>query len=59
MVYQEKITAGLGDEVDMFCLVEGEPIMAAYWIDSNGDKIETSDWHFQVSTGLANKAPRL
>ena len=58
-MYQEKITAGLSEEVGMFCLVEGEPIMAAYWIDNNGNKIETSDWHFQVGTGLANKAPRL
>lgn len=46
-IYQEEVTAGLGEEVTMACMVEGEPIIDAYWKDVHGRKI-VSNWQFEA-----------
>lgn len=48
-VYQEEVTAAIGEEVSMYCMVEGEPIISAYWKNVHGEKI-TSGWHFEVTS---------
>lgn len=46
-VYQEEVTADLGEEVAMACMVEGQPIIDAYWKDVHGRKI-ISNWQFEA-----------
>lgn len=48
-VYQEEITANVGEEIVMACMVEGNPIVDAYWLTVHGNRIE-SDWKFEVTS---------
>ena len=46
-LYQEEITANTGEDVFMACMVEGNPIIQAYWMDTSSNKIFTN-WQFEV-----------
>ena len=48
-MYQDEIFASTGDDVFMACMVEGNPIIQAYWKDVHGRKVATN-WQFEVIT---------
>ena len=46
-LYRSEIFANPGEDVFMACMVEGNPIIDAYWKDVHGRKVATN-WQFEV-----------